>query len=120
MKPLFTKLDCVSLYVPNIEDAIEFYSVRLGHEIIWQNESGAGLRLPDSNVELVLHVENRPNEVDWKVDSVPDAISQIVGAGGQLVTGPFEIQIGSCAVLQDPWKNQIVILDSSKLPTSKY
>lgn len=27
---------------------------------------------------------------------------------------PFDIQIGKCAVVKDPWDNQYVILDMSK------
>jgi hypothetical protein len=30
------------------------------------------------------------------------------------VRGPFDIQIGLCAVVRDPWGNELVILDTSK------
>ena len=74
----------------------------------------AGLRLPGSDVELVLHTEKRPIEIDLLVTSVPAAISRFVDAGGKVVAGPFEIRIGLCAVIEDPWQNRLVILDSSK------
>lgn len=114
IKPMFNKVDCISLHVPDLENALTFYHDNLGHEIIWKHKSAAGLRLPESNAELVLHTENRPNEVDWKVDSVPEAVDRFIKAGGELLAGPFEIHIGLCAVLRDPWQNPIVILDTSK------
>jgi lactoylglutathione lyase len=35
-------------------------------------------------------------------------------AGGKIRRGPFEIPIGRCAVVADPWNNVLVILDASK------
>ncbi len=113
MEPLFLKVDCHSLPVAELDAGIAFYA-SLGHELIWRDETAAGLRLPDSNAELVIHTDDRPVETDFLVQSVPDAISEFVGAGGTLVHGPFDIGIGKCAVLLDPWNNPIVILDSSK------
>jgi predicted enzyme related to lactoylglutathione lyase len=114
VKPLFNKIDCVSLPVDNLDEALLFYHKKLGHEILWRHSTAVALKLPDSNSELVLHTENRGSEIDWKVDSVPEAIEQIIAAGGKLKAGPFDIKIGKCAVLCDPWNNQIVILDTSK------
>jgi hypothetical protein len=36
------------------------------------------------------------------------------GAGGKIITPPFDIQIGRCAVVQDPWGNKFILLDISK------
>jgi len=72
------------------------------------------LKLPDSNAELVLHTVDRPMETDLAVDSVPDALARFTAAGGRVLRGPFEIQIGRCAVVADPWDNVLVILDASK------
>jgi lactoylglutathione lyase len=114
MKPLFLKIDCYSLPVQSLEQAIAFYGA-LGHKLIWRDGSrAAGLRMPDSDAELVLHTDNRPMETDLMVQSVPEAIERFRSAGGKLVSGPFEIQIGLCAVLLDPWNNPLVILDASK------
>jgi lactoylglutathione lyase len=38
----------------------------------------------------------------------------LVDAGGTLVAGPFDIQIGRCAVVLDPFGNALVLLDTSK------
>ena len=111
--PLLLNIDCHSLPVTDLDAAIAFYA-SLGHELIWRDASAAGLRLPQSEAELVLHIDERPVETDFKVASVPDAVAAFVRAGGRLIHGPFEIRIGLCAVLLDPWHNPIVILDTSK------
>jgi hypothetical protein len=72
------------------------------------------LRLPDSDAELVLHTDERPIVTDLLVASVPAAIGRFVEAGGKVIAGPFEIRIGLCAMIEDPWQNRLVILDSSK------
>jgi predicted enzyme related to lactoylglutathione lyase len=112
--PLFGKVDCLSIPVPDLDAALAFYSANLGHELIWRSSKAAGLKLPGSNAELVLHTDNRPMEADLAVDSVPDAIARFTSAGGKVLRGPFEIQIGRAAVVADPWGNMLVILDASK------
>jgi lactoylglutathione lyase len=111
---LIRKVDCVGLPVTDLDAALAFYSDGLGHELIWRTPTAAGLRLPECNAELVLHTEGRPPEVDLAVESVPKAIEQFKAAGGELVSGPFEIRIGKCAIVADPWGNQLVLLDQSK------
>ena len=112
--PVFRKVDCLSLPVPDLGAALAFYRDELGHELVWKTEDSAGLRLPDGAAELVLHTDGRPPETDLMVDSVPDAVERFVAAGGTLLRGPFDIPIGLCAVLRDPWGNALVLLDSSK------
>ncbi len=116
MSGLFRKVDCHSVPVADLDAALAFYRDGLGHELIWRDETAAGLRLPDTDAELVLHTEPRPIETDLLVDSVPAAVRRFVEAGGTVVAGPFEIRIGLCAVIEDPWQNRLVILDASKGP----
>lgn len=93
-EPLFRKIDCYSLPVENLDSAIAFYT-ELGHQLIWrEGNHAAGLRLPDSDAEIVLHTDNRPAETYFLVDSVPKAIKRIQNSGGNLITGPIEIQVG--------------------------
>ena len=112
-EPQLQSIDCHSLPVTDLDAAIAFYG-RLGHGLIWRDASAAGLALPETDAELVLHTEDRPIETDFKVASVQESIAAFKDAGGRLVHGPFEIRIGLCAVLLDPWDNPIVILDTSK------
>jgi predicted enzyme related to lactoylglutathione lyase len=113
-KPLFQKVDCVRLYVPDLDAGLAFYRDTLGHTLIWRTEEQVGLRLPDDDTEIVLHTEPQPPEIDFKVDSADAAAAHFEEAGGKVIVPPFDIQIGRCAVVRDPWGNQLVLLDSSK------
>jgi lactoylglutathione lyase len=54
--------------------------------------------------------------VNLLVASADRAVAVIVEAGGQIVVPPFDIRIGRCAVVQDPWGNELILLDMSKGP----
>jgi len=113
--PLLRKVDCVRLAVDDLDAAIGFYQ-SLGHEIIWRRPAAAGLRLPESDAELVVQTEERGLEVDLLVDDVEQAAERFASAGGALVSGPREIEVGRCAVVADPWGNTFVLLDMSRGP----
>jgi catechol 2,3-dioxygenase-like lactoylglutathione lyase family enzyme len=112
-EPLFRKIDCLALRVPDLDSSLEFYS-SLGNEVIWKTPTAIGLRLPDSQGELVLQTERPGPETDLTVEDVGIAIERFVGAGGRVVVEPFDIAIGQCAVVADPWDNELVLLDNSK------
>jgi lactoylglutathione lyase len=111
--PLFRKLDCLQIPVPDLEAGLAYYRDRLGHELLWRTATQVGLHLPDTDAELVLQIERPAPDVNLLVSSVAEAVERIVGAGGQIVVPPFAIRIGRCAVVQDPWGNQLAILDIS-------
>jgi predicted enzyme related to lactoylglutathione lyase len=111
---LIRKVDCVRLYVPDLEAGLSFYREQLGHQLIWRTETAAGLRLPESDAELVLQTEDQRQEVDLLVDSADEAAKFVEQAGGKVIVPPFDIQIGRCVVLEDPWGNPLVLLDTSK------
>jgi predicted enzyme related to lactoylglutathione lyase len=111
---LLRKVDCVRLYVPDLETGLAFYRNQLGHELIWRTETAAGLRLPESDAELVIQTEDQRQEVDFLVDSADHAAKLVEQAGGKVTIPPFDIQIGRCVVLEDPWGNPLVLLDMSK------
>lgn len=113
-RPLIRKVDCVRLYVADLETGLAFYRDQLGHELIWRTETAAGLRLPESEAELVLQTEEQRQEVDLLVDSADEAARFIERAGGRVIVPPFDIQIGRCAVVEDPWENPLVLLDTTK------
>ena len=112
--PLISKVDCVQVPVPDLEAALAFYRDGLGHELIWRTETSAGLRLPDSEAELVLQTERPQFEPNFKVASADAAAERFAQAGGSVVAGPFDIRIGRCAIVRDPWGNHLVLLDTSK------
>ena len=114
MMALIRKVDCVRLYVPDLEAGLSFYRDRLGHELIWRTRTAAGLRLRESEAELVIQTEDQRQEVDLLVDSADEAAKFIEQTGGRVIVPPFDIQIGRCVVLEDPWGNPLVLLDTSK------
>lgn len=113
-KPLFLKVDCLALPVEDLEAALTFYRDKLGHDLIWRTKGSAGLRMRDGPAELVLREGGDPQETDILVESAEEAARRSVEAGGRIVAGPFDIRIGKCVVVADPWGNQLVLLDSTK------
>ena len=114
LKPLFRKVDCLQIPVPDLDAGLAFYRDRLGHELIWRTKTAAGLRMPDSDAEIVLQTEREEMEVDLLVASADVAAAAIDEAGGRVVVEPFDIQIGRCVVVEDAWGNRLVLLDMSK------
>ncbi|HOU14153.1 MAG TPA: VOC family protein [Anaerolineae bacterium] len=113
-KSLIQKVDCVRLYVASLEAGLAFYRDQLGLELIWKTGDAVGLRMSDDETEIVLHTEPRSPEIDLKVACADAAAVQIEAAGGKVVAPPFDIQIGRCAVVHDPWGNELVVLDTTK------
>src|SRR3954467_14686142 len=103
---LIRKLDCLQLPVDDLDEAVAFYA-RLGHEVLWRRPGQVGLRLPETDAELVLQTERPRTTVDLLVDDVQAAVIRFVAAGGRIVTEPFSIEIGLCAVVADPYGNEL-------------
>jgi len=111
--PLFRKLDNLLLRVADLDAAISFYRDQLGHRVLWRKEEAVGFALPDTDAELVVHLHIGP-ETDVLVEDVDDAFKLFLNAGGEAVERPFDIAIGRCARVRDPFGNELVILDQSK------
>lgn len=114
--PLLRKFDCVRLYVSDLDSGLAFYRERLGHKVIWRTEHQVGLQMPDSESEIVLHTDPKEPEIDFLVDSADSAAERFQAAGGTIVIPSFDIQIGRCVVVRDPWGNEYVLLDMSRGP----
>jgi predicted enzyme related to lactoylglutathione lyase len=112
--PVFHKIDCLQIPVPDLEAGLAFYRDQLGHTLIWRTDKAAGLRLPESDAEIVIQTERPELEVNITVASADEAAAFIAQIGGRIVVQPFDIPIGRCAVVEDPWANRLVLLDSSK------
>jgi predicted enzyme related to lactoylglutathione lyase len=109
--PLVRKVDAIEIPVPSLEEGLAFYRDRLGHELIWRSATAAGLRLPETDAELVLQTDRERMHVDLLVDSADEAAARVSDAGGRVPVPPFDIPIGRCAVVEDPWGNRLVLLD---------
>ena len=113
-EPLARKVDCVRLSVSDLDAGLAFYRDQLGHELIWRTAEAIGLRMPDTDAEIVLHTTLGAPAIDLTVDSADAAAVRFEQAGGKVIMPPFDIQIGRAVVVQDPWGNQLVLLDVSK------
>lgn len=113
-EPLVLAVDCVQIPVDDLDRALAFYRDELGHELVWRTDTAAGLRIPDSEAEIVIQTERPEMEANLLVASVGDAAKRFEAAGGTVEAGPFDIQIGRCVVVRDPWGNRLVLLDMTK------
>ena len=111
--PLFRKVDAVQIRVSDLDAGLAFYRDLLGHELRWRSATAAGLGMPEADTEIVLQTEIGP-ETDLLVASVEQAVEVFAQAGGTVIQAPFDIPIGRCAVVEDPWGNRLVLLDLSK------
>jgi len=112
--PLIQKIDCIMLYVPDLDEAIAFYRDRLGHRLVWRTPDAAGLNMPNTDAEIVLQTGRKGTEIDLLVSSADEAAREFEKAGGKIIVPPFDIQIGRCVVVKDPWDHELVLLDMSK------
>jgi predicted enzyme related to lactoylglutathione lyase len=113
--PLFQKVDCVTIPVPDLDAGLRFYRDSLGHELRWRNDDlgQAALAMRDSDTEIVL--TTRLNyEPGWLVASADEAAEAVRAAGGRVVAEPSDIPVGRVAVVEDPFGNTLVLLDLSK------
>jgi predicted enzyme related to lactoylglutathione lyase len=70
--------------------------------------------MQESESEIVIQTSRKTQETDLLVESVDSALVTLVDAGAEVMVPTFDIQVGRCAVVLDPWGNRLVILDLSK------
>ena len=113
------KIDCVMIKVGNLEAARHFYERVLGLTPLWSNAHSIALGMRDCDAEIVLHDDPQiPREcnVHYLVGDVKKASAILSSAGCSVVVAPFEVRIGMCAVLRDPFENLLNLIDLSKEP----
>ena len=113
---MFKKIDCVMVRVPDVAAAEKFYNEVFGMRTLWRDGGTVGLVFPDSDAEIVLHSsDNIPHkvEVHYLVDSVVASIRDYEAKGCRVIVPPFDILIGKCAVIEDPFGTTICFLDRS-------
>jgi len=79
-EPLFRKIDCLQLPVPDIEAGLAFYRDRLGLELVWRTPTAAGLRMPETDAEIVIQTEKPQLEANLLVSSADEA-GNVTGLG---------------------------------------
>jgi catechol 2,3-dioxygenase-like lactoylglutathione lyase family enzyme len=118
---MLRKIDCVMVRVPDLTPAVEFYTRVFGLRALWRDDTSAGMGMPETDAEVVLHTMDLPGDrgVHYLVDDVPDAVAAGVRAGCTVREAPFGIAVGRCAVLEDPFGNTVCVLDLSKGPRAQ-
>ncbi|GLB31439.1 hypothetical protein LAD12857_33620 [Lacrimispora amygdalina] len=114
MAKIFKNVDCIELYVSDLNEGIQYYCDGMGLKLLWRNEDMVGLGMENDITEIVLQRQRKQVLVDIKVESVDESIEIIKEAGGTVEYGPFDVPIGRCAVILDKWDNKYVILDMTK------
>lgn len=102
--------------VPDLETGARFYEQSCGLRRRWSDPSSVGLAMSDTDAEIVVHTMDLPRDwgVHFLVDDVPAAVAELVGDGARIIEEPFEIPVGRCAVVADPFGNVLCVLDLSK------
>ena len=121
---MLRKIDCVMVPVRALEEAAAFYARVFGLRRLWQDEWSVGMAMPETDAEIVLHTMELPPEqnVYYLVDDVATAVATCRAGGCVVRTPPFDVAVGRCAVLEDPFGNAVCLLDLSKgrrLPTDR-
>jgi predicted enzyme related to lactoylglutathione lyase len=104
------------LHVDDLEPAASFYERVFGLRRQWSDDTSIGMGLPESATEVVLYTGEPHVSVHYLVDDVLAAVPEYLAQGCTLRVPPFDIAIGRCAVLADPFGNDIAILDMTKGP----
>ena len=116
---MLRKIDCVMIRVEDVKGAADYYAKVFGMKPQWGSDDSVGLAFPESDAEIVLHNDsNVPSavEVHYLVDDVVEAVAYYEEQGAQILVAPFDITIGKCAVIKDPFGVRLCILDMTKGP----
>jgi lactoylglutathione lyase len=111
------KIDCVMVRVDDLDAAVAYYREVFGLRLRWRTGSQTGLGMSETDAEIVLHTDQdipREATVHYLVDNVTAAVEQLAAHGCTVLAAPFEIAIGRCAVVADPFGHTLHILDMTK------
>jgi len=116
---MLKKIDCVMIRVSDVAEALNFYSDVFGLKPVWQDERAgqAGLLFTDSDAEIVLHTDpDIPGQVEvhYLVDDVLATVQKYIAQGCKVLIAPFDVRMGRCAVIQDPFGIRVCIVDKSQ------
>ncbi|MGH2506968.1 MAG: VOC family protein [Ktedonobacteraceae bacterium] len=122
---MLKRIDRVLIRVNDVTEAANFYSDVFGLKPIWWDDqrAQAGLLFQDSETEIVLHTDPYiPSQVEihYLVDDVATAVRKYAEQGCKILTEPFDLSQGKCAVIQDPFGIRLCILDRSKRAMENY
>ena len=111
---MFRKIDCVMIRVDDVAAGERFYSEVFGLKPLWREDGSVGMGMSETDAEIVLH--NRSDiphkvEVHYLVDDVVSALKSYAEKGCRVIAQPFDVLVGKCAVIEDPFRTTICLLD---------
>lgn len=116
---MLKKIDCVMVRVDDLETATAYYVEVFGLRYLWREAAMVGLGFPETDAQMVLHTDpGIPSrvEVHYLVADVLAAVEELATRGCTVVVPPFDIRIGRCAVIRDPFGTTLCILDATGRP----
>jgi predicted enzyme related to lactoylglutathione lyase len=116
---MLRKIDCVMIRVDDLDAAAAYYADAFGLRPLWRDDRQLGLGFPETDAEIVLHTApDLPPDglVHYLVDDVVSAVRALQAKGCAIIEPPFDIRIGKCAVIRDPFGVTLCILDMTKGP----
>lgn len=110
---MLRKIDCVMVRVDNLATATGYYASVFGLVPKWRDEHSVGLGMSEDGAEVVLHTMDLPRgrDVYFLVDDVVEAVAEAEREGCTVVAGPFDVATGKCAVIVDPFGNDLGLID---------
>ncbi len=118
MEPLLQYVDAVTVPVPDLDRGMAFYRDVLGHQLIWRNEAAGQAEAQNPRVrhrDRANHTAELRAGLEGYVASADAVAEKCVSAnGGRVLVEPTDIPIGRLAVVEDPFGNRLVLLDSTK------
>lgn len=114
---MLRKIDCIMIRVDDIQAAAAYYAKVFGLRPLWSGDDAIGLAFLETDAEIVLHNDPEipsPVEVHYLVDDVVATVAYYETQGCSILVAPFDITIGKCAVIQNPFGIRLCILDLTK------
>jgi lactoylglutathione lyase len=114
---MLRKIDCIMIRVPDVDVAAAYYTKVFGLLPQWSGDNMVGLEFPESDVEIVLHSDAAipsPVEVYYLVDDVVAALTLFGAEACHVEVAPFDITVGKCAAIKDPFGTRLCLLDLTK------
>ena|SRR3989338_1318108 len=112
------RIDNIMYKVRDLNKAAKWYTAVLGLKQVWRDDKAKmiGFKVEENDSEIVIHSDKKLPKFDFSyaVESVDKFIKQATRNGFKLTYGPIKVRTGKYAILQDPDKNKIPIIDLTK------
>jgi lactoylglutathione lyase len=109
------------IHVDDLDRAATYYRDTFGLREAWRDERQVGLTLPETDAGVVHHPDagvSHQVEVHYLVDDVDTFVALVEQRGCRISVRPFDVTIGRCAVIEDPFGTTLCVPDLSKWPRS--